>query len=387
MTTPLVKTWVACKTPSSENPTDVLTHLYAKDVKPDMVAAPIGLEQYLPCVQNVTDKYMPVRNPDGTCTPTFVPVAFRGAIGGGLTKRQAEQACATTDNITSSYSCGDDGCTPNPYCSNGEENCYPTKEECEATPGMCFKPNLGSRLKTQVPLYLMSGNNTRACRFRYLDSLKTHINQVSSELGITMNQRNCTEVTPNNPLKYNEWCAFPADTTIFPNIRLQVRDDDNGYMCESGYCVPVEKGRFADETINPVGLEYGDICTLSYKKCGDTPCCPGQECINSNGLLKCTGKCTDGQTQKCGDSEKTNVTYCNPNDETCHIDSQTGIAQCKPKHFLCGNEICGKDITCRANIGGPGISKCIDENPAGMGAYGSYGSYGSEMYYVDEDIY
>lgn len=429
MSSTKAKTWVAC------NPlkTGELINLSPDEVNPGMEAAPLGLEQYLTCVEDATPKYAPIRKMDGTCKCHPVPTALLGALNGGLTEKQCLGACATTDNPTAMYTCSEGGtCDPSPgMCGNnwaeGEAmGCFPTKEACHRAPGFCHRKPEGPRVWAQLPVILQSQvdiSDPRLCKPFHEKSLRQELNQAldmynamnaqkdPSFTPVTLTHRNCKDVTADNPLKENEWCTFPPETPRHkvPHISMEVGDSTHTKQCTPGYCVPVAQGVWGNPSVesNPAGEFYGRECGAprghkcpggvrcvggycnqfgdcvitppSGQKCGDTFCDDAlDQCI------KIHDKSTGTVTHKCVDPHANQVrcgnTYCNAKTEVCHTDTGTCHRRQTPHH--------------RSGSGSFGIpSPYAMQSPYAYAGYGldapvaGMGSHvGSNLYFTNDDV-
>lgn len=389
MSSTKAKTWVACN-PSK---TGELIHLSPDEVKPGMEAAPLGLEQYLTCVEDATPKYAPIRHMDGTCKCYHVPVGLRGALGGGLTKKQCFGACATPDNPTAMYTCSEGGtCDPSPgMCGNtsaeGEAmGCFPTKEACQRAPGFCHRKPEGPRVWAQLPVILQSQmdiSDPRLCKPFHEKSLRQELNQAldmynamnaqkdPSFTPVTLTHRNCKDVTADNPLKENEWCTFPPHTPRHkvPHISMEVGDSTHTKQCTPGYCVPVAQGVWGNPSVesNPAGEFYGRECGAPRGH----KCPGGVRCVG--GYCNQFGDCviTPPPGQKCGD------TFCDDARDQCikiH-DKSTGTVthKCVDPHanqVRCGNTYCDKHEKC---AGPPTNPSCVPRQGPHRSGSGSFG--------------
>lgn len=419
MSSTKAKTWVACDPTST---TGRLIHLSPDELQPGMQAAPLGMEQYLPCVQDATDKYAPIRQNDGTCKCLKVPVAFRGQLGGGLTEKACSSACATPDNPTAMYTCSEDGsCDPSPgICGStlaeGEAmGCFPTKEKCHQSPGFCRRRPEGPRVWAQLPTVLQSQvdvSDPRLCKPFHEKTLKQELAQSLSMYNamnaqknpafkpISLVQRDCNSVTVDNPLKENEWCMFPPHTPQdkITHISMEVGDKKHTQQCTPGYCVPVKEGVWGNPSIesNPAGEFYGKPCGPPVGKM-----CPGGiECIG--GYCDQFGNCVIQRPKgrACGP----NGLHCDDGERCLHYKNSVGgkVFKCIPKKIKCGDEVCTRKETCVENVAGN--YSCENLGPrSGYSAYAAPSPYvyaghglnapvagmspqvGSDLYFVDND--
>lgn len=253
-----LKTWVAC---NPSNPGQLI-HLSANEVTPGMVAAPLGLEQYLPCWQASHPKYIPITNPDtGTETCTFVPVAARGALG-GMTLGQCKAYIANNHNHpTAMYSCVGGSCVPSPgLCGPTTEaglaqGCYMTKGACQAAAGECYQRPTGPIAWVQAPAAHGSDGSVsslydpRSCRPMSL----THAKSLYGDMGL------CSAVGPTG-LPQTSACYFPADTprSQIPHVSQMMTDASGVSECTPGLCVPYQAGPVVG---SQTGASYGAPCS------------------------------------------------------------------------------------------------------------------------------